>query len=405
MPEFWYSALGADGKVIEGWKSAPSRLVVEEEIRRAGSFPIRTEERVREQEPRRLTDAPIPRRELLGFLEYIAGSLDVGIPILHTLDDVEARTPHRKLKAIIGELRAAVAEEGASLSEALAQHPKAFPELYVGTLRAGEASGSLSYALRQLVDYLDWQENISSQIQQATMYPVIVLGAVSVLVLGLIGFVFPRIIPMLRMQQIELPLPTRIILATSNFVRAEWLVVLLALNAVVFGSIMLRRHPRGRLLTDRLLLHTPILGSVLLEVNVARFVTYLSLFYRTGVELIYSLSICERIVTNRVVANAIGDARQLVTEGVSLATAFARFPVFPTVVLRALALGESTGNLDGALHRTRDYYSREIPAKVRRLITVLQPLLIAVIGGVILLVALAIILPILNIYSSIGVRR
>ena len=154
-----------------------------------------------------------------------------------------------------------------------------------------------------------------------------------------------------------------------------------------------------------MVLKLPIVGPVIRDVYMARIVTYLSLFYRTGVELVLSLSIVERIIDNRVIAKDIAIARELVTEGVSMAAAFGRSPLFPPVVIRAIALGEATGNLDTALTRAKDYYEREIPAAVRRMIIVLQPLLIAVIGGVILMVALAIILPILNIYNTIGVRR
>jgi type IV pilus assembly protein PilC len=148
-----------------------------------------------------------------------------------------------------------------------------------------------------------------------------------------------------------------------------------------------------------------VVGPVIRDVYMARIVTYLSLFYRTGVELVLSLNIVERIIANRAVALDIAKARHLVTEGVSMAAAFGRSPLFPPVVIRAIALGEATGNLDSALTRAKDYYEREIPAAVRRMIIVLQPLLIAFIGFVILMVALAIVLPILNIYNSIGIRR
>jgi type II secretory pathway component PulF len=144
---------------------------------------------------------------------------------------------------------------------------------------------------------------------------------------------------------------------------------------------------------------------VIRDIYMARIVTYIALFYRTGVELVLSLSIVERIITNRAVSNDVSRARELVTEGVSMAAAFGQSRYFPPVVIRAIALGEATGNLDTALTRAKDYYEREIPSAVRRMIIVLQPLLIAFIGGVILMVALAIILPILNIYNSIGVRH
>lgn len=409
MPEFWYSALTGAGAVQEGWMNAPDEDVLADQLRAAGSFLIRTEIRAKNGhqlgKPSTLTDGKVERKDLLAFLEYVAGSFDVGIPILETLDDVSKRMQSKRLKKIVAEIRFAVAEEGKSLSTALAEHPRAFPELYVGTIRAGEASGELGFALRQLVEYMDWQENISSQLKQATAYPGIVLTAVGLLVVGLLGFVFPRITPLLRIRDIQLPLPTRIILALSTFVHNDWKTSIVIIVTLSISYFVIRRSDRGRLFLDRMVLRLPIVGPVIRDVYMARIVTYLSLFYRTGVELVLSLSIVERIIDNRVIARDIAIARELVTEGVSMAAAFGRSPLFPPVVIRAIALGEATGNLDTALTRAKDYYEREIPAAVRRTIIVLQPLLIAIIGGVILMVALAIILPILNIYNSIGVRR
>jgi type IV pilus assembly protein PilC len=404
VPEFWYSALANDGAVQEGFLTASDETALEDQLRDKGAFLIRTEVREKPVVVRKFTDGAVDRKELLAFLEYIAGAFDVGIPILEALDDVAKRLSSKRLSKIVVEVRYAVSEEGMSMSAAMGMHPLAFPELCIGTIRAGEASGELGYALRQLVEYMDWQESISSQLRQATMYPIIVVVAVGLLVIGLIGFVFPKILPLLRSQKVQLPLPTRVILATSNFVRAEWLFVLVTFNAIVLAVYFIRRTNRGRLFFDALNLKLPIFGPLIRDVNMARVVTYLSLFYRTGVDLVLSLTIVERIIGNRAVSLAVGNAREQVTQGVSIAAALGQSPLFPTVVLRAVALGEATGNLDQALARTKDYYSREIPASVRRMITLLQPALIALIGGVILTVALAIVLPILNIYNSIGHR-
>src|SRR4029077_19870270 len=184
-----------------------------------------------------------------------------------------------------------------------------------------------------------------------------------------------------------------------------WQIVAGVIVAAGVGFLVLRRSDSGRLFLDRIAFRLPVVAPLIGDSSMARIVTYLSLFYRTGVELVLSLEIVERIIANRAVAADIAKARLLVTEGVSMAAAFGRSPLFPPVVIRAIALGEATGNLDTALTRAKDYYEREIPAAVRRMIIVLQPVLIAIIGGVILMVALAIILPILNIYNSIGLRR
>ncbi len=385
--------------------TAPDEEGVDERLRSAGAHLVRAEARVRAAEPTALTDGKVDRRELLAFLEYLAGSFDVGIPLLATLDDVQKRLTSKKLKKIVTEVHYAISDEGKSLSQALAEHPKTFDALYVSTIQAGEASGQLGFALRQLVEYMDWQEQITSQVRQATLYPLIVLGAVGMLVVGLIGFVFPRILPLLRSQTIPLPLPTRIIMVASAFLRGHWVFLLVMAWALFGGYVLLRKSPRGSYLLDQLSMRMPVTGKLMRETNMARFVTYLSLFYRTGVELILALTLVERMLTNQVVARAVAEAREAIIEGDSLTAAFGRSQVFPPVVMRSIALGESTGRLDESLVRAKDYYTREIPAAVRRMITVLQPLLVMLLGGVILTVALAIILPILNIYSSIGVRH
>ena len=402
MPDYWYQALSGSGAVEEGWISAASEIVVEEQLRRKGAFLIKAEARSR---AKKVTDVKVDRKELLAFLEYLAGSFTAGLPLLTILDDVQRRLRSRKLRAIIAEVRFAVAEEGKSLSDALAEHPKAFPKIYVSTIQAGEASGQLAFSLQQLVDYLDWQEGITASMRQATMYPIIVLLAVGLLVTGLVGFVFPRILPILRLRNVELPWPTRVIMVTSDFLRhnAITLVALIIMLAVVIAAM--RRTERGRFLVDAAILKIPVFGQLVLEVNMARVVTYLGLFYRTGVDLLQSLLLVENMATNRVVSAVVRDARAQITGGATIANAFGRSPLVPMVVMRSLALGESTGRLDESLERAKLYYGREIPAAVKRVVTIIQPVLIVTLGGVVLLVALAIMLPILNIYNTIGVRR
>ena len=402
MPDFWYQALTGSGTVEEGWISAPSEILVEEQLRRKGAFLIKAEARSR---AKKVIDGKVDRTELLAFLEYLAGSFTAGLPLLTILDDVQRRLRSRKLREIIAEIRFAVADEGKSLSEALAEHPKAFPQIYVSTIQAGEASGQLAFSLQQLVDYLDWQETITASMRQATMYPIIVLLAVGLLITGLVGFVFPRILPILRLRNVELPLPTRIIMVTSDFMRhnAIALVVLAILIAIAIAAM--RRTDRGRLLVDAAILKIPVFGQLVLEVNMARVVTYLGLFYRTGVDLLQSLLLVENMATNKVVGAVVRDARERITGGETIASAFGRSPLVPIVVMRSLALGESTGRLDESLERAKMYYGREIPAAVKRVVTLIQPVLIVTLGGVVLLVALAIMLPILNIYNTIGVRR
>jgi len=402
MPDFYYKALTSAGAVEEGWISAPDVEAVESRIRMMGNWLVEAEPRARPTAKH--TDAVVSRKELLAFLEYLAGAFDVGVPILTVLDDVQLRLGDKRLIRILGEVRRAVSEEGKSLSQAMSEHPKAFPQLYIATISAGEASGQLGFALRQLVDYLDWQEGISSQIKQATTYPAIVLVAIALLVLGLISFVFPRITPLLTARQIDLPLPTRVLMAVSVFLREDWRTVIIGIAVLAIAIAAASKTVRGRRAIDVTILRLPVIGEFVREVSMARIVTYLGLFYRTGVEIVLALSLVERMVSNVVVAEAMRGVRESVVGGETMAAAFGHHRIFPRIVVRAVALGETTGRLDESLGRARDYYAREIPAAVKRLVTILQPALIVLLGGVILLVALSIILPILSIYNSIGVR-
>lgn len=382
--------------------TAPDERDVEDRLRSGGSYLVSAEERAHKKVIPKHTDGKINRKQLLAFVEYLAGSAQVGMPILTTLTDVQSRLESKLLRSIVGEIHFALSEEGKSLSEAMAQHPKAFPTVYIATIEAGEASGRLDFVLNQLVEYLDWQETINGQVKQATMYPMIVLGAVAGLIVILVVFVFPRILPVLLARTTVLPLPTRIVMNVSAALRKYWFLLFAFGGSLFFGFKALRKTDRGSLAIDRMLLNLPIFGQLLHEVNMARVVTYLGLFYRSGVEVIFSLSLVEKMLTNRIVANAVRAARDAVEGGSTMAAAFSQGTMFPSVVIRSVALGETTGQLDESLARATAYYAREVPAAVRRLITALQPALIMTMGSVVLLVALAMILPILSIYNQIG---
>lgn len=402
VPEFWYQALGPSGQVEQGTMTAADAQEVQARLRADGTYLVRTE--VRGRKPERLTDGKIERKQLLALLEYLAGGAQVGMPILTTLEDVAPRLDSKRLQKIVMELRDSMFSEGTSLSEAMAQHPKAFPQYYITTIQAGEASGQLDYVLRQLVEHLDWQENISSQLKQAITYPIVIVIAIAILIVVLVGFVFPRLIPVITQRSVAVPTPTKIVIAASDFIRTWWMSVVILVTGSIIGLGFMRQSQKWAEIIDRWVLRIPGVGDLMLSANMARLVTYLALFHRSGVEFIYSLTLLERLMGNRAVAGAVRQAREAVVEGSTIAAAFGRSPLFPPIVVRSMALGETTGQLDEALDRTRAYYAREVPAAVRRAITILQPALIGVMGGAILLVGLAIILPILGIYSSIGRR-
>lgn len=405
VPDYWYKKLTNAGVVEEGWMAVPDERELEERLRASGSFLVEAAQKSRPKTVATLTDGKIDRKQLMALMEYLAGSAQVGVPILTTLTDVETRLDSKKLRKIVVEMRHALSEEGKSLSEVMAEHPKAFPELYIVTVEAGETSGRLDFVLAQLVEYLDWQQGITGQVRQATMYPLILLAAVSGLILVLVMFVFPRILPVLLSHTTVLPLPTRIVMTVSQFLGAHYVLVFAFAAGILPAYRFVRRTERGSRTIDLLALRLPVFGELMRQVNMARLVTYLGLFYRSGVNLIFALALVERLITNRLLSEAIAQVRVDIEDGNTMASAFSKSPLFSPVVIRSVALGETTGRLDESLARAAAYYAREVPASVRRLITALQPALILLMGGVVLMVALAMILPILSIYNEIGVHH
>lgn len=406
MPDYAFEALTRGGTTERGRLAAADEAELAERLRGRGAFLVRAEIAAKAAPAgRRLKDAKLRRDELVAFTEYLAGSSQVGIPLLTSLQDMQTRLDSKRLRVITGQLIESMSEYGASLAEALAEHPKAFSKLYVGTVAAGQASGHLDYALRQLADYLDWQREITVQVRQALLYPIILVAVVIGLMSTLVMFVYPRILPVVMGYGVELPLATRVVSGTAEFLNARWPLVIGGLGVLVAGFLLIRRSRRGRLAMDTFALRLPIFGPLLQRINMARVVTYFSLFYRTGVELVLSLTLVEEMLENRRVANAVAAVRERVVEGEPMATAFSADPMFPPEVVRAVALGEATGTLDESLGRVRAYYAREVPAAVKRMLTGLQPLLIIGLGALILFVALSIVLPIVSIYENLGGPR
>lgn len=412
MPDYLYQALTNTGTVEKGRLSAHSEEALESLLRDRGHYLISaspTEAPTPEEEAEaarlsipRARDARVARKELLAFTEYLWGSAQAGLPILTTLEDVEYQIDSKPLRSIIETIRLTMLEEGKSLSEAMAEYPKAFPQLYVGTIQAGETTGQLDYVLGQLVDYLEWQQEIGIQVRQATLYPAIVFFLMIALIVLLVAYVYPRLTPIFNGYNVELPLPTQIILGSGEFARDNWPFALIVISTTIFGLMLFNRTPGGRLLLDSWKLRIPIFGKLFHEMEMARVVTYMALFYRTGIDLLRGMELLEGIIKNAKVSRAIRHARKDIAGGSSVAQAMTETGLFPRIVVRSFAMGESTGKLDESLERARIYYAREVPAAVKRMLGALQPMLIIVIGGIVALVALSIFLPVVQIYQNLS---
>ncbi len=341
---------------------------------------------------------PVKRRELINFTVHLGAAIGGGIPILQAFEDLELQTSNRRMKGAIGVIMEDL-RGGSSLSDALSRHPHIFSDVYVSMIRAGETSGSLVQVLQHLTGFLEWQDGLASEVKRATIYPAAVLIAVIGLIGVLVGFVFPRILPVILSLKVPLPFITRAVMGLANLVRYGWYWILLAGAGFFFLIRFLKATEGGRLILDAIKLRLPVIGGLIERVCLSRFSHHLGILLRTGVDISQSLSIVERVVGNAVIAQAVSEAREKVIQGGSLWRSLQETGVFPPLVIRMIFIGETTGTIDATLERVTEYYDREVPATVKKLFAVLEPLIIVMLAAVVLTVALSIFIPL---YDSLG---
>ncbi len=346
---------------------------------------------------------PVNRRELINFTTQLVTAIKAGIPILQALEDLENQTTNRVMKGAIQDIMQDL-RGGASLSAAQSRHPHIFSEVYTSVTRAGEASGSLDKVLDHMIQFLEWQDALASEIKKATIYPVIVLSAVTLLMGVLVGFVFPRMLPMIQSLNIPLPILTRVLIFTGEFVSVYWYLLLLGLVGLFILFRIFKSSEAGRFVVDAMKLRIPVIGNLVEMVCLSRFAHHVGTLMGTGIDITQTLSITERVVGNALIAQGIREAREKVNQGVSFWRALQETGVFPPLVIRMVFVGESSGSIDTSLERVTEYFDREIPTKVKRLFAVMEPLIVVFLAMIVLGVALSIFIPLYSVLGRIGGR-
>ena len=405
MPAYAYRAKDEAGKTVAGVLEAPNEGEADSSLRNQGLFVIS----VKEQAERRAKPAAvgsvgrISQRDLILFTVHLGTILGAGISLAAGLREFAQEAPNPKMRAVAEAILQSV-EGGVLMSEAMARMPRTFPEVYVAMVRAGEATGRLDQVLMDLVASLEWQAAIVSQIRQASIYPLLLLTALTGLMTLLFTFVLPRFAAILTKTGAPLPLPTKIVLGVGTFMQTNWPTVLLAIIGLVVGYRFLLTFPAGRLLVDRVKLRVPIFGNIILKVALGRFAHHMETLYRAGVDFVLTLTVVERVVGNAAIARAVAQVRERVMAGMSFTDALRSTGQFPSLVLRMVGSGELSGNLGDSLAKVSQYYDREVPNAVRRLFAFLEPAMIACLTVIVLGAILSVYLPIYTILGRISAR-
>lgn len=407
MQTFVYLGIDQQGRSVNGQLAAKDEASLEERLKTMGLWLVSAKpERVRAARStsafgRWATGGDGGRRELIDFSTLMSFQLRVGVPMMQALDIAAADCAHPRFRTTISELKRLV-ESGEPLADAMARFPRVFAVQFTSLIRAAESSGTVPDAFLELKRYLEWQEQIVADIRQATIYPAIVLGVVCLFVLVLFTFVVPKFVSLLSLAKVSLPLITRVVFAVSDVAKATWWIWMAAFILIPLGIRTARRRSRKfDIGFDRVKFGLPVFGVLNHMLVISRLAHNLAVLYRSGIPIINALKMCRDLVGSSLVGTALDDVAQRVEAGEVISDAMRRHPVFPQLLIRMVAMGERTGNLDTSLENVSTYFNTIIPRRIKKVFSIMEPALILFLVGVVGTVALAIFLPIISLMGAI----
>src|SRR5918992_1302855 len=400
---FAYRVRTKEGRIVEGKMEADGEGAVASRLRSQGMVPIQISKEAKVSMKTELHILPqkVGLKDLAVFSRQFATMINSGLSLLRTLNILSEQTENTLLAKTIGTLRDDV-ERGSSLSQSLAKHPKVFSELFVAMVRAGETGGQLDIVLNRIADNYEADYKLRQKVKAAMTYPVVVAGIAVLLVTVMLLFIVPTFAKMFEGLGGELPLPTQILMTLSN--AAKWLVPLLVVLAIA-GFIAYKRVRKSnaefRLRADKLKLKIPIFGELFQKVALSRFSRTLALLLRAGVPVLQALDIVSESTGNEVLARAAGDVKESVRSGESMSAPLTRHNIFPPMVVQMIAVGEDTGALDAMLDKISDFYDQEVESTTEALTALIEPLMIAVLGGIVGAMVIALYMPMFKIFDLI----
>lgn len=396
MPAYAWKGKNRLGEVQEGILVSDSKEAASITLRRNGIQVISVKA---QQASQGKSFGKVKQKDLAIFTRQFSVMIDAGLPLVQCLEILGSQQQDKGFAKTIDAVRSDV-EQGATLQAALSKHPRAFSDLYVNMVGAGESGGILDVILQRLSQYIEKAVKLNAKVKSAMTYPIAVISIAVIVVVVIMVKVIPVFAAMYEGLGSTLPFPTRLCIAISNvLIRYSYLVILF-IGVIVFGTRQYYRTPTGKLQIDTLLLKTPILGDLLLKVAVARFCRTLGTLTSSGVPILEGMEITARTAGNLVVQNAILKAREAVEQGRNISAPLSETKVFPPMVIHMVAVGEATGALDNMLSKVADFYEDEVDNAVAALTSLMEPMMIAVLGAIIGFIVIAMYLPIFSLAEA-----
>jgi len=396
-----YKVRDRSGSLVTGQLVGDSETLVLQRLREMGMTPVEVKKAGTGLKMEiNLRPGRVKLKQIAVFCRQFATMVNSGLPILRALSILADQTQSAELAKVLVQVRTDV-EQGSSLSGAMGKHPEAFNNLFISMVKAGETGGVLDDVLLSLASQIEKEVELRRKIKSAMTYPVVVVALVTLILAAMLLFVVPQFETIYTNLGGQLPLPTRILLGVSEAFRKYWYVIALGVGV---GSLFFRRYKKtdqGRARVDALKIRIPVFGPLFHKVALARFSSTLGMLLRAGVPILQALDNVKETVNNRVIADAVDDVKASVREGESIAKPLGKHKVFPPMVVQMLAVGEETGAVDTMLDKVAEFYNNEVTATVEALTSLIEPLLIAIIGGMVGAAVIALYMPMFNIINLI----
>lgn len=399
MPVWEYKGKTLAGAQVQGAMKAENKVELERMLRQNRILVTSINKKAAELNFKLGTG--VKKIDISRFTRQFATMIGAGLPMVQCLDILSQQTESKELSKVIAQVKDSV-QGGSTLSESLAKHPKIFDQLYVNMVEAGEIGGALDSILVRLAVYREKADKLIRKVKGAMMYPsVIVVVAIAVTVC-MLTFIVPVFASMFAGVGSELPAPTQIVLTLSNFLKANFAYLLFGILGLVAGIIYWRKTPQGALTIDRFMLRMPVIGVLVRKSSIARFTRTLSTLLASGVSILEALDITAKTSGNLVVASAINKSVLAIAEGDTITGPLKETGVFPPMVIQMIGVGEKTGGLDDMLNKIADFYDDEVNDAVAALTSIIEPVIIVVMGAVIGGILIAMYLPMFDIIGKIG---
>ncbi len=403
MSTFAYVGRNRQGAVKKGELTAKTRDEAVEQLRKQQVVVTSLEEKSGGGKLKLSLGGGLTDKDLVVFTRQFGTMINAGLPLIQCLDILSTQSENKVLRETVGDVKNSV-EAGSTFSDALRRHPKVFDDLYVNMIHAGEVGGLLDTILTRLAKHIEKAMKLKGQIKSAMVYPTAIVGVAVIIISVLMVWVIPVFAQMFTEMsggKVGLPGPTQIVINVSNFFQSFWYAMFGALAGTIFAIKRYYATVNGRVVIDRLLLKMPVVGDLIRKASVAKFTRTLGTLITSGVPLLEGLSICAKTSGNKVIEEALMNARVSISGGKTISEPLAKCNVFPKMVTHMIAVGESTGALDAMLGKIADFYEDEVDQAVETLTSLLEPIMMVVLGTIIGFIVVAMYLPIFTMAQAI----